>query len=145
MGIDVEGYIEIRYSDNDNEVLGAWQGVVNISPLISHADVDTDNIFGISKHRSCPDPVAANRGLPQFPSQLVTLALDDWREFEKKESNFSFDELFVFTYISLQEIESHDLDKNLDGSQWEIVFDIMRTLGKRFSPKNIRVVLWAYW
>jgi len=146
MGIDVQGFIEVRY-DSENDLLSKWKGLIPISSLVVHCDVDASVLFGISRDGFCKNPVASERGLPTDASLAVLEALESYREFEKEESNFSFDELFGFTFLNYQEILDSDLIKKLDGNQWKTVFSLMKVLHKSgiYEAVNIRLVVWAIW
>jgi hypothetical protein len=144
MGIDIEGFIEVRY-DAENEVLTKWIGLIPISPFIDCTDADSALLFGIRKAGVFDPPIAADRGLPSDYSQEVNCLLDSWRNFEKEESNFSFDDLFGFTHISFKEVIDLEVTGKLEGHQWSTIFKLMSAVNDRFRAENIRLVIWAYW
>jgi hypothetical protein len=144
MGIDIEGFIEVRH-DSENDTLRKWVGLVPVSPFIGCSDADSDILFGISKVSNCECPIAPNRGLPSNTSKEVTDLLDSWKEFEKEDSNFSFDELFGFTHITFKEFNDLKVFTKLEGTQWCTIFKLMDTVNDRFKAENIRLVVWAYY
>ena len=141
MPIDIEGWIEVRNTETQK-----WNGAQSISSYMIYAGEESDLLFGITKI-SRAGSIAANRGLPEDISQETKENLDGYREFEKEESNFSFDELFGFSYITYEEILKHDLvQKFRNGIGWDLVFGEMESIRKNtVKAENIRVVVWANW
>lgn len=120
---------------------------LKIYQLISFfAGAESDWLFGITK-RSSQMSVAANRGLPNDISIETRQSINSWREFEKEESNFSFEELFGFSHITYEEIMRLELaneEPNNDG--WSKVFDKMHFFYMQGNlPTDIRVIVWAIW
>ncbi len=141
MPIDIEGWIEVKNLDTPE-----WVGVDGISSYMIFAGKESDYIFGITKIPR-ENSLAANRGLPEDISNETKEHLDGWREFEKEESNFSFEELFGFSYITYAEILKMKLPEKIgDDNGWCKVFKKMDSLvSDKTKPENIRVVVWAIW
>jgi hypothetical protein len=110
------------------------------------ADANSDYIFGITKIQRL-NSVAGNRGLPNDISSQVATNIEDYREFEKEETNFYFDELFGFSFIIYDEVLKYELHDKLDKhSKWLDVFETMnKYFVKGYSANNLRVVVWANW
>lgn len=141
MPIDIEGWIEVT-----SHKVHEWDGVDNISPYLISAGAESDYLFGITKVPRA-ESVAANRGLPEDISKEAKANLDSWKDFEKEESNFSFDELFGFSHISYNEILERDLVNKIGNDYgWCKVFDKMKSIvDGGVEPENVRVVVWALW
>ena len=141
MSIDIEGWIEVK-----NIKTQRWDGVQNISSYLIFAGDESDQLFGITKIPRA-EPIAANRGLPDDLSQEAKDTIAGYREFEKEESNFSFEELFGFSYISYKEILKHDLVNRFDHEiGWSKVFSRLKSIQEdAVSTEDIRVVVWANW
>ena len=138
MPIDIEGWIEAKDTKTSE-----WVGVESISPFLIFAGLESDYIFGITKVRRA-ESVAASRGLPEDISQEIKDNIDSWREFEKEEENFSFDELFGFSYITYEEVLKIELVSKTENNGWSKVFDVMKVMcDDGVKPENIRVVVWA--
>jgi len=141
MSIDIEGWIEVK-----NEQNIYWEGIENISTYLIFAGEESNYLFGISKI-SCKESLAGYRGLPGEISKEVAASLDRWRQFEKEESNFSFAELFGFSYLGYDEVLEHNLIEVVGNDcGWRRVFDKMREIeANGHKAGNIRVVVWAIW
>ncbi len=141
MPIDIEGWIEVK-----NQEARGWNGVADISPYLIFAGVDSDYVFGITKI-PIGNSIAADRGLPEDISPEARATLDSWREFEKEESNFSFEEIFGFSYISYLEIQRMNLDEKVKNNcGWRRKKEKMKSMSNDCTkPENIRVVVWAIW
>lgn len=141
MPIDIEGWIEVKKTDSEN-----WVGVENISSQLIFAGADSNYLFGITKI-SKVSPVASNRGLPNDLSEEAKSNLEEWKAFEKEESNFSFDELFDFSFLTYSEVAEQKLASKINGCcGWERVFEKMETFANGLAARdNVRVVVWAMW
>jgi hypothetical protein len=141
MPVDVEGWIEVKRNDSST-----WVGKIPLNDFFIPGDSNSDYIFGITKHPTL-DAVAANRGLPDDISSQVENTLDSYREFEKEEKNFSFDELFGFSYMTYSEMLASNISVNIDSSSdWVRVIESMSQLQKEgYKEENIRVIVWANW
>ena len=141
MTIDICGWIEVK---NENSL--DWEGKVNILEYLITTDIHSSEIFGINKYSESKS-IAGYRGLPEKTSKAVEEDLDSYREFEKVESNFSFEELFGFSYLTYDEILSLNLIEQIEKqSGWFNVFELMALLHRQgFDRKNVRVIVWAHW
>jgi hypothetical protein len=141
MPIDICGWIEVK---NPNTAI--WDGVEDILSYAIFAGSESDYLFGITK-RPRVEAVAANRGLPADIGSETKYDLESWKDFEKEESNFSFDELFGFSFLTYDEIIRKGLEDEIGSENgWCKVFDKMKSvLADGIKPENIRVVVWAHW
>lgn len=141
MSIDIDGWIEVKNPDSEE-----WLGEKRLLDYMIVADANSDYMFGITKV-STLNPIASNRGLPEDVSAQVKIDLESYGEFGKDENNFSFDELFGFSFITYSEIIALEVPNNIeDTSQWVSVFETMKLLQNAGNEaENIRIIVWAIW
>lgn len=141
MPIDIEGWIEVR-----DKASNRWTGFEPIGKYMIMADSNSDYLFGISKIKLAK-PIFGARGLPNDTSAEVEQYLNEYREFEHIESNFSFDELFGFSFVGYRELtESAAFGGVEESSGWCKVFRFMDGLLESGHDSNdIRLVVWASW
>ena len=150
MSFCIEGWVETtRLHETEHDEEHAWQGAINLSPLIDIADTISERLFGLSKQciagEKFVDSAAAGRGLPDYPSAEVQHEIQEIRNLEKR---FGAGEFGGYTHATWYEIKAVAFDSNtLQESDWNLVFDLIRRLEQdyRFSENKIRIVVWFSW
>lgn len=146
----IEGWVEITVLDKtERDDESAWQGVINISPLIDVADIVSERLFGLSKQcvagEKAVNSLAAERGLPDYPSAEVRRNIQEIRNYEE---SYGRGEFGGYTYATWREIKAVGFESNaLQQSDWNLLFDLMRRLEQdyRLSDSKIRIVVWFNW
>lgn len=153
MGIYVCGWVEISQLDPERRAEEhAWRAVINVETLIDDCDEISELLFGFSKRALTGGllpcvPVAAKRGIPPNPSQVVQRDLQDIQAHEQK----SGPEMLGHTYLDATEIDSLDWSSygisDLESSNWWLIFKMIRLLRSddRFKYVGIRIVCWVSW
>jgi len=147
MGIDIEGWVEVTHKDQEEEQGDySWRGLIALSPLVDVCDEGSLLLFGIGGENLEIDPIAKDRGLPNYPSGAVKSAIKELKDFETKETNYSFDENFGFTNILYSELLESNVMDQLQNTQWARVMRLIEVLTAtgRYKPDQIRLVVWAY-
>ena len=74
-------------------------------------------LFGNSKFRTPENSIFGELGLLNDVSKEVILDLDSIKKFAKEENNFSFDELFGFSYVLYNQLQKTNPKEQLVGDQ----------------------------
>ena len=146
MPFGIEGWIEVSQwsaADSNEE---CWCGVVNLGGLVDVADSDSERLFGLSKACVSGDriveSVAAGRGIPFNPSTQVQ---DELAKIAAHDLQFGRGEVGGFTHVNWSDISGYPIGESLESSEWTLSFAIAKQLEKRFSPNQIRFVVWFNW
>lgn len=154
MGTDIYGWVEV--DDNRSYPPDSWMGVIRINRFIGRTYGMYGSLFG---HRNEDGfrPIAANRGFPSGLSQEL-------REFEDVGPN-SYG--VGATWISWRDITAIDWDeegtiahpivteqgvpptesrirrrKEVLTPEWEMLFEMMAVLARRYGEDGVRIVAW---
>ena len=147
MPISIYGWVEVtRHDEPERSDEHAWTGALNLGALIDVVDPISHRLFGFRRGPSVAhsefQAVAADRGLPAYPSQEVEAEIVKIRALAHRTGQ---DECGGYTHASWKEIQAAGLsDAELRGSDWATVFDVVRRLERdeRIGPDRIRFVIY---
>ena len=147
MAIDIRGWVEITRQDEPaRSEESAWSAVLNLGALVDVGDMVSHRLFGIGLKqppgRGAIAIVAADRGMPPYPSQAVA---NDLAAIRRLEEQVGYRECGGYTFATWRELLAAGLDDaELQDSDWRTVFDVVRRLSDdhRLGPDKIRVVVW---
>ena len=156
VGHRIEGWIEVTHDRPAELSEYSWSGVVRLPPLLEdYQGIVSRRLFGILSPDDT-DVLAANRGIPQYPSFLVQ---EELKENAAVEAKHGVGQFRGYTYALWSEIVSfRERDpqfKEWDQmshrepweNNWQVVFEIANSLVRSggFSPDQIRFVVWFSW
>jgi hypothetical protein len=136
MGCDIHGWVEIRPYNFDKDY---WTAVYDIDHLERNYLMFA-RLFGV-RLEEIP-ALAPNRGLPSNGDHD---AHDDWR---KIDATYWEADGHSFSWIGLDEIIAHEkellapLPPQETFQKWQMLFNIMKELGKVYGIENVRLVAW---
>jgi len=133
MGCDIHGWVEIKPYNWNKEY---WNAVFDIDHLERNYLMFA-RLFGVRLAEI--KAIAPNRGLPPNGTH------DDWR---KIDTTYWEADGHSHSWISLEEIITNEkilLEPKLPQMsfpKWEMLFNIMKELGKVYGVENVRLVAW---
>ena len=139
----VQGWLETSTGAVDSNTI--WFPTVNISSLVDSGDEVSEILFGLSKRcRKNKDLIEqslfAERGLPANASDLI--------KNEKSKNEKYQGECGGYTYASFEEMMHSEFDiREHKKSDWTLIFGILKSMldDPRFTPKNLRIIVWFNW
>lgn len=157
MPYDVLGWVEGRWSHDNDTGVDQWYALLNLSPFFLFGDAISDEMFGLAKVPS-DQPHFPGRGIPLDASSTV---VDECQRnkclFEKKgDGDFGhtyalYSELRPLLFnVPRLSVESACHEKgrpsSAEPSNWAPVFAILETLVRHgFEADSLRLVVWASW
>lgn len=139
MAYNLTGWVETTaFDEEDTAFIGGWIETVGLSQLLDGTDLVSERLFGIPGGEPT-SALAANRGLPTYPSESVRR---DIATLQHPENLWGY-----LSHATWREIKSILPSLDLTDSAWRLVFDLLHTLEqhRNLSDDRIRVVVWAYW
>ncbi|BCL80107.1 hypothetical protein ccbrp13_25720 [Ktedonobacteria bacterium brp13] len=122
MGTDIDGWIEYRNIDLDDET---WYPAMKIGVVYLGRDYETFGyLFGI--RILDVQPIAARRGLPANVSPQV-------RE------DAAYGNLYAHTWITWHEMKQGSWKRDV---YWDPTIRVLEVLGGLYGDENIRLVVW---